>query len=77
MEFPCNILYGFFKWLNNINCKWALSYDGKSGNEDNTFEVPKYLYDEHYYLSSGNSSFKRIKQSDNNAMVYESLYIKN
>ena len=67
----------FFNWLNNINCKWALSYDGKSGNEDNTFEVPKHLYDEHYYLSSGNSSFKRLKETDKNAMVYESLYIKN
>lgn len=67
----------FFNWLNNINCKWTLSYDGKSGNEDNTFEVPKHLYDEHYYLSSGNSSFKRLKETDKNAMVYESLYIKN
>ena len=67
----------FFNCLNNINCKWALSYDGKSGNEDNTFEVPKHLYDEHYYLSSGNSSFKRLKETDKNAMVYESLYIKN
>ena len=70
-------LVKFFNWLNNINCKWALSYDGKSGNEDNTFEVPKHLYDEHYYLSSGNSSFKRLKETDKNAMVYESLYIKN
>ena len=67
----------FFNWLNNIDCKWALSYDGKSGNEDNTFEVPKHLYDEHYYLPSGNSSFKRLKETDKNAMVYESLYIKN
>lgn len=67
----------FFKWLKGIPCKWALSYDGKSGDKDNTYEVPTELYDEHYYLSSGNSSFKRLKETDKNAMVYESLYIKN
>lgn len=66
----------FFKWLKDIKCGWVLSYDGKSGNTDNTYEVPKTLYDEHIYLKSGNSSFKRIVESDNNAMVYESLYIK-
>ena len=66
----------FFKWLTDVNCKWVLSYNGKSGNEDKTFEVPKHLYDEHYYLSSGNSSFKRLKGIDKNAMVYESLYLK-
>ena len=66
----------FFNWLKNLKCKWALSYDGKSGTEDNTYDVPTDLYDEHYYLSSGNSSFKRLKETDKKAMVYESLYIK-
>jgi DNA adenine methylase len=54
----------------------VLSYDGKSGNEDNTFDVPTDLYTKHVYIKSGNSSFKRIKQSDNKAMVFESLYLK-
>lgn len=66
----------FFKWLGELPCKWALSYDGKSGDEDKTFDVPTHLYDEHYYLGSGNSSFKRITQTDKNANVYESLYLK-
>ena len=66
----------FFKWVKTLPCKWALSYDGKSGNEDNTFDIPKELYDEHVYLKSGNSSFKRLKKVDKDAMVYESLYIK-
>lgn len=66
----------FFNWLRAVKCKWVLSYDGKSGDEDNTYEVPKDLYDEHVYLKSGNSSFKRIKLSNNEAMVYESLYVK-
>ena len=65
-----------FEWLKDVKCKWAMSYDGISGKEDNTFSVPKELYDEHVYLKSGNSSFKRTIGKDKNAMVYESLYIK-
>ena len=66
----------FFKWLKQAKCGWAFSYDGISGEEDNTYNVPSDMYDEHVYLKSGNSSSKRIKGSDNNAMVYKSLYIK-
>lgn len=66
-----------FDYLSNLECGYALSYDGLSGNEINTFPVPKKLYDNHILIKSGNSSFKRIKESDKNAIVYESLYIKN
>lgn len=66
----------FFEWLEKQKCGWALSYDGKSGKDDNTYNVPS-IYDSHEYIKSGNSSFKRIKESDKGAIVYESLYIKN
>lgn len=66
----------FFKWLERQPCGYALSYDGKSGDEDSTYDVPENLYNEHVYLKSGNSSFKRIKEVNKDAMVYESLYIK-
>ena len=66
-----------FEWLKDVKCTWVMSYDGISGEKDNTFAVPKELYDEHVYLKSGNSSFKRTIGKDNNAIVYESLYIKN
>lgn len=65
-----------FEWIRGLKCRWAMSYDGISGNENNTFAVPKDLYNEHIYLKSGNSSFKRTIGKDRNAMVYESLYIK-
>ena len=68
--------HDFFKWLSDKDCKWVLSYDGISGNVNNTFDVPKNLYDEHVYIKSGNSSFKRLKESDKNAVVFESLYVK-
>jgi DNA adenine methylase len=66
----------FFSYLTNLKCKYALSYDGISGNDINTFPVPKHLFNTHILIKSGNSSFKRIKESDKNAIVYESLYIK-
>ena len=66
----------FFDWLGEVNCSYLLSYNGKSGEDDNTFPVPKSLYNEHIYIKSGNSSFKRIKEIDKSADVYESLYIK-
>lgn len=66
----------FFKWVKRLPCKWIMSYDGKSGKEDNTYDVPSDLYDEHLYLDSGNSSFKRITETDKDAKVFESLYLK-
>lgn len=65
-----------FEYLRKIDCSWAMSYDGISGKEDNTFEVPQDLYNEHLYIKSGNSSFKRVIGKSNDSIVYESLYIK-
>lgn len=65
-----------FEWLRSISCSWVMSYDGISGNIDNTFDVPTDLYDEHLGIKSGNSSFKRVIGTSNDSIVYESLYIK-
>lgn len=65
-----------FEWLRNVKCGWALSYDGISGTTDNTYSVPEDLYDEHVYIKSGNSSFKRVIGNSRDSIVYESLYIK-
>ena len=65
-----------FEYLRKIDCSWAMSYDGISGKKDNTFEVPQDLYDEHLYIKSGNSSFKRVIGKSNDSIVYESLYLK-
>lgn len=66
-----------WKWLRGLKCGYALSFDGVSGNEDNTYAVPNDLYDNHEYILSGNSSFKRTIGKSNDSIVYESLYIKN
>ena len=65
-----------FVWMKTIPCGYAFSYDGTSGNENHTYDVPTDLYNEHVYIKSGNSSFKRIKEVAKDAIVYESLYLK-
>lgn len=66
----------FFVWMKTIPCGYAFSYNGRSGNENHTYDVPTDLYNEHVYIKSGNSSFKRIKEVAKDAIVYESLYLK-
>lgn len=65
-----------WEYLRKLPCKYALSFDGVSGNVDNTYAVPTDLYTQHLYLWSGNSSFKRTIGKSNDSIVYESLYIK-
>ena len=65
-----------WNWLRNLPCKYALSFDGISGEEDNTWNVPQDVYLRHEYILNGNSSFKRTIGKSNDSIVYESLYLK-
>lgn len=65
-----------FAYLRNLPCRYAMSFDGISGEVNNTYNVPKDVYDEHHYILSGNSSFKRTIGKSNDSIVYESLYVK-
>ena len=65
-----------WNWLRNLPCKYALSFDGISGEEDNTWNVPQDVYSRHEYLLNGNSSFKRTIGKSTDSIVYESLYLK-
>ena len=66
----------FFEWLKTQKGYYLLSFDGRSGEVDNTYDLPKDLYSEHKYMLSGNSSFKRTIGKSNDSIVYESLYLK-
>lgn len=63
-------------WMHGLKCAYALSFGGVSGSDDNTYEVPRYLYDRHEYIISGNSSFNRLFVGKKNNVVYESIYLK-
>lgn len=65
-----------FEWLRKQPARWVMSYDGISGEDDNTYNVPEDLYSKHVYIKSGNSSFRRVIGKSNDTIVYESLYIK-
>lgn len=69
-----NSFFQNIQYLNDKNVKWVLSYDGISGDIDNTYNVPPSLYMEHKYIKSGNSSFKRTIGKSNDSIVYESVY---
>lgn len=66
----------FFNFLQNLKCSYCFSFDGFCEDEDSTYDVPKSVYDEHIYLKSGNSSFRRIVGNKTDEIVYESLYVK-
>ena len=63
-----------WNWLNQSHARFALSFDGKQGEADRTYEVPKELYSQHHYIDSGISSFRRLKNKGA-VDVKESLYI--
>lgn len=63
----------FWEWLRNSNCKYSLTFDGKTTKTDNTYSVPTDLYTEHIYLDGKISGFMKLhKESE---YVKESLYI--
>ena len=66
----------FFSFLSELKCPYCFSFDGYCEDEDSTYDVPKSVYDEHIYLKSGNSSFRRVIGNKTDKMVYESLYVK-
>lgn len=65
----------FFKWVGTIpsDVKWLVSFDGKAGDDDYTYDVPN-IYKTHEYLKSGNSSFRRTIGMKRSCEVMESLY---
>lgn len=64
----------FFKWLKDLKCKYAFSFDGVSGEEDNTVDMSDELYDKHVYIDSKVSSYKRLSKGKK-AKVKDSLYL--
>ena len=68
-----NILWN---WLKQQSCKYILSFDGKTNNEDMTQNIPTNIYSKHIYLNSGNSSFRRVIGKSKHTIVKESFSIK-
>lgn len=63
----------FINWLNKLECKWILSYDGKVNDDIQFSNKPNYKNE--YYIKSGNSSFRRVVGKSKDSMVYEKIYI--
>ena len=69
-------LKDFFAWMGKQKADYLLSFDGRCEQADNTYEVPEELFDNHFYIRSGNSSFRRMRGTARDSIVYESLYKK-
>lgn len=65
-----------WNYLRECKCGYILSFDGISGKEDNSRDVPKDIYSYHKYILNGNSSFKRTVGKSNDSVVFESLYVR-
>ena len=65
----------FVNWLSTRKCKWLMSFDGKRGDTDCTYDIPKIIYKRHEYLNAGNSSFERYLGKGRTEEVLESLYM--
>lgn len=76
MYYGCIDYEKLWEWLRRLPCGYVLSFDGISGSEDNTWDVPGDIYSEHKYLLNGNSSFKKITGRSKDSIIYESLYIR-
>ncbi len=60
--------------LNKEKIKYALSFDGMRGNKVYLKDIPKNLFRQHHLLESGNSSFKKVMDGENQE-VLESVYL--
>ena len=79
--FDTDKFWEVLKQMTDRNVKWLLSYDGMSGNEDKTADIP-HIYKRHEYVNAGHSSFKKLKSKSlkegemkNKDVVKDSLYI--
>lgn len=78
-ELDTKYFWNVLSKLNDRKVKWLLSYDGISGNNDLTADVPN-LYVRHEYVNAGHSSFKKLKskttkEKKNKDVVKDSLYM--
>ena len=60
--------------LNRRGVQWALSFDGRRGEADLTYEVPSDLFRRRFYLDNGNSAVHKVLNGPLEK-VQESLYL--
>ena len=64
----------YLEELDSRNIKYAFSYDGFRGKKNYMVDIPKHVYKRKILLDSGNSSFKKVIDKQNQS-VKESFYM--
>jgi len=73
-KFDLNIFFDELARLNDKGVKWILTFDGKAGNRNYIYELPKNLYCQKTFIQTGHSPFSKLMNTsiDN---VNESVYL--
>jgi DNA adenine methylase len=69
-----NELFAELDKLNQRDVSWLLSYDGKRGEKDLTYDVPKDIFKRRIYIHSGNSAVNKVLNGPVES-VEEALYL--
>lgn len=73
-----NMYYGgidltkFFDYVNNLPCKWLLSFDGFV-EDTKVCDIP-IPYKKIYYANSSSTTFKKVQKESEERMIREALY---
>lgn len=73
-EFDLNDFYLELERLNKIGAKWMLTFDGTAGSRNYSFAPPCDTYQERFFVKTGNSSFKKLMDNQND-VIRESVYL--
>jgi len=73
-KFDLNNFFDELVKLNNKGVKWILTFDGKAGNRNYMYELPKSLYCHKVIIQTGHSPFSKLMNTSIDS-VNESVYL--
>lgn len=73
-EFNLEDFYEELDYLNRINVKWMLTFDGSAGDRKYDFSPPTEIFTEKFSINTGNSSFSKLMENKNDEIT-ESVYL--
>jgi DNA adenine methylase len=73
-EFDLDTFFDELARLNDRGIKWILTFDGKAGNRNYTYELPSNLYFHKIFIQTGHSPFTKLMNTSIDD-VNESVYL--
>jgi DNA adenine methylase len=73
-EFHLQDFYTELDRLNRIGVRWMLTFDGTAGNREYSFVPPSDLYQQRFFIKTGNSAFTKLMEQRKDS-IQESVYL--